>query len=82
MATHSSIFAWRSNEWENLVGWSPRGCKELDPIDAAEHTRTRTHQAAQHTPLELSSGKGTSKVTLGEQRSADSTATARGAGAA
>ena len=27
---HSSIFAWRIPWTERLVGYSPRGCKELD----------------------------------------------------
>ena len=30
LATHSSIFAWRIPNLEELVGYSPRGRKELD----------------------------------------------------
>ena len=30
MATHSSILAWRIHGWRSLVGYSPRGRKELD----------------------------------------------------
>ena len=30
LATHSSILAWRIPNLEELVGYSPRGCKELD----------------------------------------------------
>ena len=47
-----------SHEWENLVGYSPWGCKELDTNEVTEHTRTLTHHGAQHTQLEFNSGKG------------------------
>ena len=30
MATHSSILAWRIHRWRSLVGYGPRGHKELD----------------------------------------------------
>ena len=33
MATHSSILAWRICGWRRLVGYSPRGCKELDTTE-------------------------------------------------
>ena len=29
-ATHSSILAWRTHGWRNLIGYSPWGCKESD----------------------------------------------------
>ena len=32
MATHSSILAWRI-PWTELVGYSPRGCKESDTTE-------------------------------------------------
>ena len=33
MATHSSILAWKSHGWRNLVGYSPWGRKELDTTE-------------------------------------------------
>ena len=30
MANHSSILAWKSHGWRNLVGYSPWGHKESD----------------------------------------------------
>ena len=30
MATHSSVLAWKSHRQRGLVGYSTRGCKELD----------------------------------------------------
>ena len=33
MATHSSILAWRIPWTEELVGFSPQGCKESDTAD-------------------------------------------------
>ena len=30
MATHSSILIWKIHGQKSLVGYSPRGCKELD----------------------------------------------------
>ena len=33
MATHSSILAWRIPWTENLVGYSPWGCKESDTTE-------------------------------------------------
>ena len=33
MATHSSILAWRIPWTEEPVGYSPRGCKELDTTE-------------------------------------------------
>ena len=33
MATHSSILAWKIPWREDLVGYSPRGCKESDTIE-------------------------------------------------
>ena len=34
MATFSSILAWRTPWTEEPVGYSPRGCKELDTTEA------------------------------------------------
>jgi len=31
--THSSILAWKSHGQRSLVGYHPRGCKELDTIE-------------------------------------------------
>ena len=33
MAIHSSTFAWKVPWTEDLVGYSPRGCKELDTTE-------------------------------------------------
>ena len=33
MATHSRILAWRIPGQRNLVGYSPKGCKESDMIE-------------------------------------------------
>ena len=33
MATHSSILAWKSHGQRSLVGYSPRGRKELDTTE-------------------------------------------------
>ena len=33
MATHSSIHAWKIPWTKSLVGYSPRGCKELDTTE-------------------------------------------------
>ena len=33
MATHSSILAWRTPWTEDLVGYRPWGCKELDATE-------------------------------------------------
>ena len=33
MATHSSILAWRIHGQRSLMGYSPRGHKELDPTE-------------------------------------------------
>ena len=51
---HSSILAWKipwSEElqggFHSLVGYSPRGCKELDMTERAHtHTHTHTHVSA------------------------------------
>ena len=41
MATHSSIFAWKTPEIKrNLVGYSPWGCKELETAEATQHFHT------------------------------------------
>ena len=37
MATHSSILAWRIPGQRSLVGYSPRGCKELDMTEVTAH---------------------------------------------
>lgn len=37
MAPLSRIFAWKSHGHRNLVGYSPRGYKELDMTDLTEH---------------------------------------------
>ena len=42
MATYSSILAWRITWTENLVGYSPWGCKESDTTELTEHTQTDT----------------------------------------
>ena len=39
MATHSRTVAWRIPWTEELVGYSPWGCKELDTTKATEHTQ-------------------------------------------
>ena len=33
MATHSVLLPWKSHEWRSLVGYSPRGQKELDTTE-------------------------------------------------
>ena len=44
MATHSSILAWTIPWTEELVGYSPWGCKELDMTEQlSTHTHTHTH---------------------------------------
>ena len=44
MATHSSILAWNIPWTEELVGYSPWGCKELDMTEQlSTHTHTHTH---------------------------------------
>ena len=40
MATHSSILAWRIPWTENLVGYSPWGCKESDTTEQLHFTST------------------------------------------
>ena len=40
MATHFSILAWRIPWTEDLVGYSPWSCKELDTAEATEHAGT------------------------------------------
>ena len=43
MATHSSILAWNIPWTEELVGYSPWGCKELDMTEQlSTHTHTHT----------------------------------------
>ena len=37
MATDSSVLAWRTPWTEDLVGYSPRGHKELDRTKATQH---------------------------------------------
>ena len=37
MATHSVFLPGESHGQRSLVGYSPWGCKELDPAEAAEH---------------------------------------------
>ena len=39
MTTHSSILAWRIPWTEELGGYSPWGCKELDTTERLTHTR-------------------------------------------
>ena len=42
MATHSSILAWRIRRTEELVGYRPLRCKELDLTRAANaHTQSK-----------------------------------------
>jgi len=44
MDTHSSILAWRIPWTEDLAGYSPWSCKELDMTEHAHiHTHTNTH---------------------------------------
>jgi len=44
MATHSSILAWNIPWTEELVDYSPWGCKELDMTEQlSTHTHTHTH---------------------------------------
>ena len=38
MATHSSILAGVSHGQRNLVGYSPRGCKEMDTTEATKYS--------------------------------------------
>ena len=33
MTTHSSILAWKIQQTENLVGYSPQGCEALDTTE-------------------------------------------------
>ena len=40
MAGYSSILAWRIPWTEELVGYSPRGCKELDMTEATGQDNT------------------------------------------
>ena len=42
IATHPSILAWRIPWTEELVGYSPRGCRELEP-DERLSTHARVH---------------------------------------
>ena len=46
MATHSSILVWRIPRTEELAGYSPKGCKQLDTTEVTEaiNTHTNTHQ--------------------------------------
>ena len=45
MDTHSSILAWRIPWTEDLAGYSPWSCKELDMTEHAHvHTHTNTHR--------------------------------------
>ena len=43
MATHSSIFAWRIPQTEELKGYRPWGHKELDMTEQLTYTHTHTH---------------------------------------
>ena len=45
VATHSSILAWRVPWRENLVGYRPWSCKELDRTErlTLSHTQIHTH---------------------------------------
>ena len=38
MATHSSILAGVFHGQRNLVGYSPRGCKEMDTTEATKYS--------------------------------------------
>ena len=40
MATPSSILAWRIPRTEEPVGYSPRGCKELDTTEVTEQEQS------------------------------------------
>ena len=42
METHSSILAWKIPWTEELVGSSPRGCKESDTTGQLTHTHLDT----------------------------------------
>ena len=57
MATHSSIFAWKSPWTEELGGLQSMGYKELD---TTERLSTHTHKHLEITESEL---KGTSAIT-------------------
>ena len=56
MATHSSILAWNIPWTEELVGYSPWGCKELDMTEQlSTHTHTHTHREIKmQKPMRLS----------------------------
>ena len=38
MATHSSILAWRTPWTEEMAGYSPQCCKELDKMNDLAHS--------------------------------------------
>ena len=40
MATPSSMLAWRIPWTVELVGYSPRGCKESDTTEVTQHAHT------------------------------------------
>ena len=44
METHSSILAWRSHGWKNLLGYSPWGRKELDRTERLHSLRTNNRK--------------------------------------
>ena len=59
MATHSSILAWKIPWTEEPVGYSPRGCKELDTTErlrfhytSLEGRCSRLQGFIAHAPLE------------------------------
>ena len=44
MATNSCILAWKPLGWWNLVGYSPRGCKESDTTERLPFIILRSYQ--------------------------------------
>ena len=64
MATHSSILAWNIPWTEELVDYSPWGCKELDmteQLSTHTHTHTHTHKEIQiQKPMRLSAWSSSS----------------------
>ena len=44
MTTHSSILAWKIHGQRSLVGYSPKGCKELDMAKQLSHVHSIIHK--------------------------------------
>lgn len=57
------------------MGYLPWGCKELNTNEVTEHTHAHTPWGPCFANWNLTVERGTSRATLGGQRSANSTAT-------